>query len=325
MSAKIVRGDTEIHKCLEREDPKLADDIATILLEEEAKDVYATVVSSQFDADRLDYLRRDRLMTGVAFGHLDVDWLFDCLRAGTKTLGEPDVPREETCLYLSPKGIRVAEEYLEARFRLYAMVYTHETTRAAERMLGRLLVRLAALRKDDSGGARPDWLSGPLACYFGYEEPSLADYLTLDDTVVLSEIQRFAYADDRELAMLAIRLRDRKLYKCFDLGARLDPDQDNSRRLRFYRALNDRIDDGLKGQMLTDRTKTAIYKWYQPEDQSALSMVLVQRDRHDSEPIDIGRFSPVIQALSKQERIERLYVPDPQNLSILEDAWEHSK
>ena len=39
--------------------------------------LYAAVVSSQFDADRLDYLRRDRYMTGIKIGDFDMDWLLD--------------------------------------------------------------------------------------------------------------------------------------------------------------------------------------------------------------------------------------------------------
>src|SRR6185312_9894952 len=85
-SAEIILGDTEVHEILDALDPKIADHIGRLLKEEEPKDIFATIVSSQFDADRLDYLQRDRRMTGVQFGHLDQDWLFDCLRVGTVTV-----------------------------------------------------------------------------------------------------------------------------------------------------------------------------------------------------------------------------------------------
>jgi HD superfamily phosphohydrolase len=48
---------------------------------------YSAVVSSQFDADRLDYIQRDRLMAGVEYGHIDPDWLIDCLEVGPVIVG----------------------------------------------------------------------------------------------------------------------------------------------------------------------------------------------------------------------------------------------
>ena len=127
--------------------PELPKQISALLTESEPKDIYGAIVSSQFDADRLDYILRDRLMTGVEFGHIDFDWLLDCLEVGTVTVEpvEGNKPDDAPCLYLGPKGTHVAEEYLEARSRLYRMVYIHKATRAAEKMLEALLRRVAQL------------------------------------------------------------------------------------------------------------------------------------------------------------------------------------
>ena len=101
----------------------------------EPKDIYSAIVSSQFDADRLDYIQRDRLMTGVEFGHIDRR-LVARLPEGRNGDGGAGTTRlKRPASILGPKGIQVAEEYLEARFRLYRMVYMHKTTRAAEKML----------------------------------------------------------------------------------------------------------------------------------------------------------------------------------------------
>jgi HD superfamily phosphohydrolase len=108
--AQIILGETEVNGILREIDPQLPQEIANLLREEQPKDIYSAVVSSQFDADRLDYLRRDRLMTGVEFGHLDIEWIFDCLQVGRITLGDAQDPVEEPCLYLGPKGVQVAEE-----------------------------------------------------------------------------------------------------------------------------------------------------------------------------------------------------------------------
>ena len=154
--AEIVQGDTEVNHVLREVDETLPEYVGALLKEENPEDIYATIVSSQFDADRLDYVQRDRLMTGVQFAHLDRDWLLDCLEVGSITIGEKE-PVAAPCLYLNFKGVRVAEEYLEARFRLYTMVYMHKTTRAAEKMLDAPAEdRCKGLERRRAGAAGPN-------------------------------------------------------------------------------------------------------------------------------------------------------------------------
>ena len=178
------------------------------------RDYYATVVSSQFDADRLDYLQRDRQMTGVEFGHLDSDWLFDCLEVGSITIDSDD-PVEVPCLYLNFKGVHVAEEYLQARSRLYTMVYMHKTTRAAEKMLSALL---DGVRRDLESHAvvRQD----PMLRHLSSNSMPLGSYLDLDDATVWSTLSAVVQLSPPHplVSDLARRLRDRRLYKCFDIG-----------------------------------------------------------------------------------------------------------
>ena len=176
-SVEIIRGDTEVNSVLRDVDETLPEKIGGILKEEDPKDIYTAIVSSQFDADRIDYVQRDRMAAGVEFGHIDCDWLFDCLEVGSVTVGSDD-PHKAPCLYLGPKGLSVAEEYLEARFRLYQMVYMHKTTRAAEKMLEALLG--ATVEIGDAELARRE----PVLRYLTGETSSLGSYLDLDDATV---------------------------------------------------------------------------------------------------------------------------------------------
>jgi HD superfamily phosphohydrolase len=52
--------------------------------------IYGAVVSSQFDADRLDYMQRDRLMTGTQLGHIDFVWLMANLEIGELPWGDEE-------------------------------------------------------------------------------------------------------------------------------------------------------------------------------------------------------------------------------------------
>lgn len=322
-SAEIIRGDTEINAVLREVDTTLPEDVAKLLLEDETKDIYATIVSSQFDADRLDYLQRDRYMTGVEFGHVDRDWLLDCIEVGTVTMGPSDDPVEAPCLYLSPKGFHVAEEYLEARYRLYQFVYMHKTTRSAEIMLGKLFRCIADLVTNSSAASTRNWLQGRIASHFAAEKPTMESYLRLDDSVVWAELSELATADNPEISSLAQRLRDRNLYKCFDLGSRLASGRDDNLRLRFVRQLKDSSDapDGLFERSSVDSANVAIYKWYDFEDSSALNKVLVKLNTTDVEPVDIGSRSSVLKALRDEQKIHRFYVPSSDDIEFLEKIW----
>ena len=294
-SADIILGDTEVHAILDQADPKIAEDIARLLKEEEPKDIFATIVSSQFDADRLDYLQRDRLMTGVQFGHLDQDWLFDCLRVGKVTVGTDD-PFDADCLYLSTKGRRVAEEYLEARHRLYVMVYMHKTTRGAEKILEHLLKLFSSDVRE--GRITPSNFPGSqLLKFFSTTEPPLKAYIGLDDSVIWAELGRMAEELNGEIAELADRLRSRRLFKCFDVAEKLGGKPPGNIRLRFKKALREA--GGIP--YLEDDYALSPYKAYDFDSPSALSKVLVKEHDSDAQPTGIETQSPVIRAITERE------------------------
>ncbi len=295
-------------------DEVLPEHIGALLKEEIPKDFYATVVSSQFDADRLDYVQRDRLMTGVEFAHLDFDWLLDCLEVGTITIDQ-DEPVEVPCLYLNFKGVQVAEEYLQARFRLYTMVYMHKTTRAAEKMLDALLKTVTKdLRNCEL--ARRD----PVLRYFTSESPSLGSYLDLDDAAVWATLAALAESPSHPLASdLARRLRERRLYKCFDIG--IQDSSGGNLYNRFRRKLRESHTEKYN-TLLFDDAKVALYKWYDFADSSVLNKVLVKTRAEDQEPRDIADVSNIVPALREEERIQRVYAPDQNQIEEVRQIME---
>ena len=313
-SAEIVQDDqTEVHRVLRAADESLPEQVSALLMEEPT-DIYATVVSSQFDADRLDYIQRDRLMTGVESGHVDFDWLLDCLEVGRVTIAR-DEPVESPCLYLGPKGLSVAEEYLEARFRLYRMVYMHKTTRAAEKMLEKLLKGAVSEMRGSDLAARE-----PLLRYLA-SEPSLGAYLDLDDATVWAALAAYAEHGSPQVAELAKRILHRQLYKCVNVGRR--DKNDGNLYLRVRRRL-DLVEEQWTDNLLYDEATITPYRWYDFEDPSALSKVLVKRQLDENEPSDIAAESNVMRALREMERIQRIYAPDKDQAkeveSILEDT-----
>lgn len=112
-TAEIVRKGSEINHLLTELDADFPARVAEVLIRKDPESIYDSIVSSQFDADRLDYLQRDRYMSGIGTGAFDFSWLLDCLAVGRITIGSPEGDYVEVDgLHLTHKGLQAAEGYL---------------------------------------------------------------------------------------------------------------------------------------------------------------------------------------------------------------------
>lgn len=93
------------------------------------------IVSSQLDADRLDYLLRDSHFCGVQYGQYDFRWMLNCM-----TIIQSD---KRLRLGLTHKGIGVVEHYLMARRLMIQNIYQHQKKLAFEYFLIKLLSLLS--------------------------------------------------------------------------------------------------------------------------------------------------------------------------------------
>jgi len=308
-SAEIVRNEeTEVNRILRSFDENLPVQIGDLLTDEGPRDIYSAIVSSQFDADRLDYIQRDRLMTGAEFGHIDSDWLLDCLNVGRVTIRTESDSSVVQCLYLSPKGLQVAEEYLEARYRLYRRVYMHKTTRSAEKMLQMLLTDIAGKVKNDefeNGDDKTFAGREPVMRHLTSESPCVQSYLSLDDSKVWSSLSVYFKFSDRQISELATRILNRNLYKCVDVGAFDAPD--GNLRYRFLQTLKDKF-PRWKSEFPYDDEEFSLYRWYDFDDASVSNKILVKMHESDDEPKDIINESEIAKALPKGS-IWRIYAP----------------
>jgi len=118
ISAKLIR-ESEINECLSVIGGGFSNDAANLIAAESPTDIYSSVVSSQFDADRLDYMRRDRLMTGTQHSEIDFTWLMANLKIGKVSTGVDDVVVGEIeTLVLGSKARFAAETYVLGLFQL---------------------------------------------------------------------------------------------------------------------------------------------------------------------------------------------------------------
>lgn len=89
--------------------------------------VLKQIISSECDADRMDYLQRDSFYCGVNYGKFDADWLMNSLVALEKD--------GSVYLAIKSKGVFSFEDFLLSRYHMFASVYLHHTPMIFEKML----------------------------------------------------------------------------------------------------------------------------------------------------------------------------------------------
>lgn len=194
-----------------------ANDVADMIKKEGQQTVHNAVVSSQFDADRLDYMRRDRLMTGSQHSAIDFTWLLANLEIADVPIGIDDEQVGTVPTFvIGPKAIHAAEAYVMGLFQLYPTVYFHKATRGAEKIFVQLLVRLVQLVRDGSLERVGLPANHPLI-KFARSPDDIESVLNLDDTVVWGVLSQLQDSNDDLLKSFAARLQNRNLFKCFDV------------------------------------------------------------------------------------------------------------
>jgi hypothetical protein len=326
-TTEIIRGDTEINQILHDHDPELLNSVATLLEEEHPADIYSSIVSSQFDADRLDYLRRDKMMTGTEQGGFDWAWILNNLeieKLAISGAGDEDF-FEVDGLILGSKGLQAAESYLLGRFHLYTQVYMHKTTRAAEKMLGALLERVARLVSSGTSEKTGLVPNHPIARYFEEGNQTLENYLDLDDATIWGCLPQLELANDKVVAELAHRLRRRNLYKCLDIGAKAETIGGNSSG-RFGKRLQEARGDGRFGDVdvLEDRAQISAYESHEYESQDALSKIMIRRSDGTNRHEDVEKLSDVVKALGTR-KIFRVYARDQDVMNELGQIWKEAE
>ncbi|WP_370154521.1 HD domain-containing protein [Ferrovibrio sp.] len=199
-----------------------AEEVANVIGGESAENIYNAVVSSQFDADRLDYMRRDRLMAGTQTGAIDFDWLLANLEVGDVPYGVDDTPvGNRKTFVLGSKAIHAAETFVLALFQLYPTLYLHKATRGAEKIFSELIYQTILFSMNDAVDRTGLPEVHPII-KFAKNPDSLENALALDDTVIWGALSLMATAKDEGISEFSRRLRDRQLYKCVDARERIE-------------------------------------------------------------------------------------------------------
>jgi HD superfamily phosphohydrolase len=115
------------------------EEIASVIRSEHRKPAYNRLIHSSLDMDRMDYLVRDSLGTGVPYGKIDLDYLLSNLDVNKERTEDE---QEVIDVVLSHKAATAAEHFLIARYFMHKVVYFHKTTFGLEALLRHILFML---------------------------------------------------------------------------------------------------------------------------------------------------------------------------------------
>jgi HD superfamily phosphohydrolase len=262
-SAQLVSDpDSEVAAVLSEIDPSLPDRVARYFGPRSEfpaeKHVLLDIVSSQLDADRIDYILRDGLATGVKIGVYDFERILTMLETYHRESADGHTSRR---LAVSYRAREAVEGYLMARFHMFKQVYLHKAVRAAEKMLEAVLHRAEQLQHQGYNfGANP---SPRLSKLLAGKRLTTEEFVSLDDTDVWISLKQWRLESDPILARLSAGLLDRNLYKTIDLS--VEDAVDIARTLDRAQEIAAQLGFDPEYAVLTDRAYDTPYTPYDPQ------------------------------------------------------------
>ena len=124
ITVDILETDPEINEILSDDEREF---VVEMIRGQETQNWQRDIVSSELDADKMDYLLRDAYFAGVKYGVYDLEKLIEsCLIDSDKT---------ETSLAINSKGIYALEQLLLARYHMTQQVYWHRVSLISNEMI----------------------------------------------------------------------------------------------------------------------------------------------------------------------------------------------
>jgi len=133
--AILAHKDGPLHRLLEQQESGTTERVRYLLLNKYYLPYLPRLLASDIDVDRCDFILRDAIQSGVAYGKYDLEWLIATLNVRVSN-------GQLVAGFDRRKSPAVIDQFLNARRSLYETVYYHKTVRVAEGMLGLLLKRV---------------------------------------------------------------------------------------------------------------------------------------------------------------------------------------
>lgn len=299
MSCRIIR-ETEIADILARHgvDPDSVCDIINHIDTPEWR-LISQLISSQLDADRLDYLMRDSYYTGVNYGRIDLHRIATTVEVWH---GGSDDPFNGTAI-IHPKGIGAIENYILGRHLMYEGVYYHKLTRCMELLFHKVFWRAAEMDDAKTG----------LSAVMNIDSKTTPEQLYgMDDYSCTALFHRWTKSDDEILRDLATRILDRRRLASIELTIQKYTNLGAEKISRLPQMVQD-AGYSREYYYIEDRYQKSAYDTYDPNEleEGGFSPIGHIMTPSDGRLQEISRQSSVIQTLSQIENKKiRIFLPD---------------
>jgi len=278
----ILDKTTEVNQILRRVAPDFPTQVASVITKDYPNPQVVQLISSQIDADRMDYLQRDAYYTGVTYGKFDLSRILRVIR-----------PHDEGIAF-QVQGMHAVEDYIVRRYQMYMQVYFHSVSRGMEVTLDRLLTRARDLYT--AGKLTPNI---PLLEPFFKQVSSIQDYLALDDNIISYAVSAWTNSPDQYLSELAKMFLNRKPLK----SVSFDPEKDEE-TVVYLQDLVHQLFYDKEYFTMKNRSSDISYDYSIKEKAPILLMY------SDGEMVDLSEKSPIVEVLSDNlHGNDRLYVP----------------
>ncbi|MGM9927031.1 MAG: HD domain-containing protein [Bacillus sp. (in: firmicutes)] len=288
-SRKIILGETEVHTVLKRVGVDFPQKVADVIAKTYPNKLVVSLISSQIDADRMDYLQRDAYYTGVSYGHFDMERLLRLLR-----------PQEDQVVIKS-SGMHAVEDYIMSRYQMYWQVYFHPVTRSAEVILTKILHRAKELfEKGYEFKVVPAHFQ---SLFVG--KVTVQDYIRLDENIVMYYFQQWEHETDPILCDLCRRFVNRRLFKYVEF----QPSQSGMNKLMQLTTLFKKAGIDPAYYLEVDSSSDLPYDFYRPgEEEERLPIHLLTSN---GEIKELSRESEIVDAVTGKRRTDhKLYFPE---------------
>lgn len=301
MTLRLIEEDTEVNRVLKKCRADLPERVAKFFKsKKEQKHWRYRVVSSQLDADRLDYILRDARMAGLVGAGFDLDRILQHLYVKN--------PNDEYFI-LDRKAIEALESALLVNDQLYRAVYYHRKVRAATAMMQTLLMRVADLIKEEKSEFLFRRDNHPLLqlVKFG-KDVNLKDYLNLTENHVWALIEEWKdCSKDPIIKDYSKRLWYRNLHTALEIKGHDDGKSQEKKtleRLVCKKYLELEETDLRDYYVISDTSRRKSYK---EGDSIYLG---TQRDPNDSpSALEFDHSSRIVYMLREQHKIEYIIYP----------------
>ena len=203
----ILDSRTEVNQILEKYQKGFAKKVANVISKECYNEkkchekchhyIMNSIISSQLDADRLDYLQRDAYNSGATYGEIDLERIIRSFLV---------VNNRIAFKYTSMHAI---EDYLMSRYHMYWQVYFHPVGISYELILIKIFKRVKQLIEENY---QFDCDVGIIKSMIN-KKIDTSIYLELDEPWIMSLIKQWRYEKDKILVDLSNRFINRCLFK----------------------------------------------------------------------------------------------------------------